>query len=69
MGVYIMIIEVSIEEEPIEVLKGAYALLEGLKIYNKDGEHIQTNQAMTILESIIRNATLEIDKRLNEEIK
>jgi len=64
-----MIIEVSIEEEPIEVLKGAYALLEGLKIYNKDGEHIQTNQAMTILESIIRNATLEIDKRLNEEIK
>jgi len=63
-----MIINVSIEdEEPVEVLKGVSALVEGIKAINKESEHLFTYQALGIVESTLYEAIKKLDKNKTKD--
>lgn len=58
-----MIINVSIEdEEPLEVLKGISALVEGVKAINKESEHLFTYQALGIVEATLYETIKKLEK-------
>lgn len=56
------------ENNPIDMLRGATVLLEGLTKSNNDGMHRYTNEASTILEFLITDCTAVISNNQKKEL-
>lgn len=63
-----MSIDDYINRQPLESLKGAYLLLEGINEANKEGMHIYTNEANELLECLFKDSIVELEKILEKKI-